>query len=107
MKAVVFTAIAATVVGATSALAQAPTEAPADPTITQNEATPPSAEQSNAQPRARMPMRREQPLVPERYAPSSEGAGTGTSGSGPPDLPQPLPPARSRPPDLPKPLPPQ
>lgn len=107
MKAMMFTAIAATVFGATSALAQAPTEAPPDPTITQNDATTPSAEKSDAQPRARMPMRGEQPLVSERYAPSSEGAGTGTSGSGPPDLPQPLPPARSRPPDLPKPLPPQ
>jgi hypothetical protein len=89
MKAMMFTAVAATVFGATSALAQAPTEAP---TITQNEATTPNAEQPNAEPRARMPMRREQPLVPERYAPSSEGAGTGTSGSGPPDLPKPLPP---------------
>ena len=106
MKAVMFTAVAATVFGATSALAQAPTEAPPNPTITQNGATTPSAEQSNDERKARMPMRREQPMVPDTTAPSSEGAGTGTSGSGPPDLPQPLPPARSRPPDLPKPLPP-
>ena len=77
MKAVIFTAVAATVFGATSALAQAPTEAPADPTITQNEAPTPSAEQ----PRARMPMRRELPIVPEPPASSSEGGGTGTAGS--------------------------
>ena len=97
MKAMWFTVVAAaTVCGATSALAQASTEGPADLTITQNKATTPSAEQPSAQPRARMPMRGEQPLVSERYAPSSDGAGTGTSGSGlsnpsrPPDLPQPL-----------------
>jgi hypothetical protein len=81
MKAVVFTAIAATVVGATSALAQAPTEAPPDPTITQNEATTPSAGQPSDERKARMPMRREQPMVPDTTAPASEGAGAGTSGS--------------------------
>jgi hypothetical protein len=107
MRTVIFIAVAATVTGATSALAQAPQQNPPDPTITQNEATTPSTEQPDAQPKARMPIRREQPMVPDPYAPSSEGAGTGTSGSGPPDLPQPLPPERSSPPDLPRPLPPQ
>ena len=80
MKAVIFIAVA-TVFGATSALAQAPTEAPPDPTITQNEATTPSAEQSTEQPRARMPMRRELPIVPDPSASSSEGGGTGAAGS--------------------------
>jgi hypothetical protein len=80
MKAVVFTAVAATVFGATSSFAQAPQESPPDPTITQNEATTPNAQQSNDQRKARMPMRRELPIVPDPSA-SSEGAGAGTSGS--------------------------
>lgn len=80
MKRVVFTVVAATVFGATSALAQAP-QAPPDPTITQNEATTPSAEQSSDERKARMPMRRELPIVPDTAAPTSEGAGAGTSGS--------------------------
>ena len=94
MKVVVFTAVAATVVGATSALAQAPTEAPPNPTITQNEAATPSAEQSNDERKARMPMRREQPMVPmvpDTTAPSSEGASSGTSGSDLPKAPEPQP----------------
>lgn len=61
MKVMVFSAVAATVVGATSALAQAPQEAPQNPTITQNRATPSAA---NDQRKARMPMRRELPPVP-------------------------------------------
>jgi hypothetical protein len=81
MKAVVFTAVAATVFGATSAPAQAPTEVPQDPTITQNEAATPSAEKSGDGRKARMPMRRELPIVPDTTAPASEGAGAGTSGS--------------------------
>jgi hypothetical protein len=85
MKPMIFTAVAATVFGATSALAQAPQKAAPDPTITQNEATTPNAEQSNDERKARMPMRREQPIVPDPSASSSEGAGTGTSGS---DLPK-------------------
>ena len=97
MKAMMFTAIAATVVGATSALAQAPQEAPPNPTITQNtqnEATTPNAEQSNDQRKARMPMRREQPMVPmvpDTTAPASEGASSGTSGSDLPKAPEPQP----------------
>jgi hypothetical protein len=81
MKAVVFTAIAATVFGATSALAQAPSESRPDPTITQNEATWPSANQPNDQRKARMPMRRELPIVPDPSASAIEGGGTGTAGS--------------------------
>jgi hypothetical protein len=81
MKAVIFTAIAATVVGATSSFAQAPQESPPDPTITQNEATTPNAERSTDQRKARMPMRRELPIVPDPSASSSEGGGAGTAGS--------------------------
>jgi hypothetical protein len=81
MKALTFWAVAATAVGATSALAQTPQEAPPNPTITQNEATTPSAEQPNDERKARMPMRREQPIVPDTTAPANEGAGAGTSGS--------------------------
>ena len=81
MRAVVFTVVAATVFGATSSLAQTPTESPSDPTITQNEANTPSATPSNDQRRARMPMRRELPIVPDPSASSSEGGGAGTSGS--------------------------
>lgn len=91
MKAMMFTPIAATVVGATSALAQAPQEAPPNPTITQNEAATPSAEQSNDGRKARMPMRREQPIVPDTTAPASEGASSGTSGSDLPKAPEPQP----------------
>ena len=81
MRAIVITAVAATVFGATSALAQAPTESPPDPTITQNEAMKPSAEGAPDERRARMPMRRELPIVPDPSASSSEGGGTGTSGT--------------------------
>jgi hypothetical protein len=81
MRPVVFTAIAATVFGATSALAQAPTESPPDPTITQNETNTPAATQSNDERRARMPMRRELPIVPDPSASSSEGGGAGTAGT--------------------------
>jgi hypothetical protein len=81
MKTVVFTAIAATVFGATSALAQAPTESPRDPTISQNEANTPAVTPPNEERRARMPMRRELPIVPDPSASSSEGGGAGTSGT--------------------------
>ncbi len=91
MKAMVFTAVAVTVFGATSALAQAPKEVAPDPTITQNEGAAPSAEQSNDQRKARMPMRREQPMIPDPSASSSEGAGTGTSGADLPKAPEPKP----------------
>ena len=97
MRAVIFTAVAATVVGATSSLAQAPQEAPPNPTITQNEATTPSAEPSNDERKARMPMRREQPIVPDPSASSSEGAGTGTSGSDLPKATQPAQPEQQQP----------
>lgn len=85
MKAMMFTAVAATVFGATSALAQAPTEAPQDPTITQQNVPNPSAGQPTDERKARMPMRRELPIVPDPRASSGEGAGSGTSGS---DLPK-------------------
>lgn len=83
MKAMMFTAVAATAVGATSALAQAPTEAPQDPTIAQQQNAPnaPSAGQPTNERKARMPMRRELPIVPDPRASASEGAGSGTSGS--------------------------
>ena len=46
MKAMVFISVAATVFGATSALAQAPKEVAPDPTITQNEGAAPGADSS-------------------------------------------------------------
>jgi hypothetical protein len=61
MRTLVISAVAATVVGATSAMAQAPQEAPQNTTITQNQATPNAA---TDQQKARMPMRRELPPVP-------------------------------------------
>ena len=82
--AVMIAAVAATLGGATSALAQAPQESTQDPTITQNAPNAPSAEQSDAQGKARMPIRRELPLVPDKNVAgnsASEGAGAGTSGS--------------------------
>ena len=36
-----------------------------------------------------MPMRREQPIVPDTTAPSSEGAGAGTSGADQPSATEP------------------
>ena len=38
-----------------------------------------------------MPMRREQPIVPDTTAPSSEGAGAGTSGADQPSATEPEP----------------
>ncbi len=97
MRVLVFTAVAATVCGATSALAQTPTEAPPNPTITQNEANTPSAEQPNDQRKARLPMRREQPLVPDTSGSSGEGASAGTSGSDLPKAPEPAQPSEPQP----------
>jgi hypothetical protein len=69
MKTMMIYAVAATVVGATSALAQAPQEAPQNPTITQDDATPNAG---TDQRKARMPMRRELPPVPFPPHPASQ-----------------------------------
>ncbi len=87
MRRAIPAAMAVFVFGTVGALAQATGEAPADPQIKQDA---PSAAPSDTQPKARLPMRREQPIVPDPTAPASEGAGAGTSGS---DLPSATPPA--------------
>ncbi len=80
MRAEIFTVMAIVALGTTGALAQATGESPADPKLEQQA---PSAELSQPDERkARMPMRREQPIVPDPTAPASEGAGAGTSGAG-------------------------
>jgi len=80
MKVEIFTVMAIVALGTTGVLAQATGESLADPKLEQQA---PSAESSQpAESKARMPMRREQPIVPDPTAPSSEGAGAGTSGSG-------------------------
>ena len=78
MRAEIFTMMAIVALGTTGALAQTTVESPADPKLEQQA---PSAETSQpADSKARMPMRRELPIVPDPSAPSSEGAGAGTSG---------------------------
>jgi hypothetical protein len=96
MRTIVISAVAATVVGAASALAQAPQEAPQDPTITQNGATTPNAQQPNDQAKPRMPMRRELPPVAVPPNAASEGAGAGTEGSDLPPKPIPSQPQQSQ-----------
>lgn len=89
MRAEIFTMMAIVALGTTGALAQTTVESPADPQLEQQA---PSAELSQpADSKARMPMRREQPIVPDPSAPSSEGAGAGTSGSALPSLTEPAP----------------
>jgi hypothetical protein len=86
MKKELLAALAIVALGTTGALAQAAGETPADPQIEQKA---PSADAAQpAEPKARLPMRREQPLVPDPSAKSSsEGAGTGTSGADTPVAP--------------------
>jgi hypothetical protein len=80
MKVEIFTVMAIIALGTTGALAQTTGESPADPKLEQQV---PSADSSQpADSKARMPMRRELPIVPVPNASSSEGAGAGTSGSG-------------------------
>jgi hypothetical protein len=99
--------LAVVALGTTGALAQAAGDTPAEPQIEQKA---PSADAAQpAEPKARMPMRREQPLVPDTSGKSSsEGAGTGTSGADAPSTAAPPapPPAGAAPPSATEPAPP-
>jgi hypothetical protein len=80
MRAEIFAVIATVALGTTGALAQTTGASPDDPKLEQKA---PSAESSQpADSKARMPMRRELPIVPDPKASASEGAGAGTSGAG-------------------------
>jgi hypothetical protein len=79
MRKELLTALAVVALGATGALAQSTGDTAADPKAEQNL---PAADQAQPDERkARMPMRRELPIVPDPTAPSSEGAGAGTAGT--------------------------
>jgi hypothetical protein len=79
MRKELFAALAIVALGATGALAQSTGDTATEPKAEQNA---PAADQAKPDERkARMPMRREQPIVPDPTAPSNEGAGAGTSGA--------------------------
>ena len=79
--------LAIVALGTLGAMAQTMGESPADPSLKQEA---PTADPSQpAEPKARMPVRREQPVVPDTTAPSSEGAGAGTSGADQPSATEP------------------
>jgi hypothetical protein len=87
MRAEILAVLAIVALGTSGAMAQTTGESPADPSLKQEA---PAADPSQpAQPKARMPMRREQPMVPDTTAPSSEGAGAGTSGADQPNATEP------------------
>ena len=81
MRAEIFAVIAVVALGTTGALAQTTGASPDDPKLEQKapsaDTSPPADDR-----KARMPMRRELPIVPDPKASSSEGAGAGTSGAG-------------------------
>ena len=87
MRAGILAVLAIVALGTLDAMAQTTGDSPADPSLKQEA---PAADPSQpAQPKARMPMRREQPIVPDTTAPSSEGAGAGTSGADQPSATEP------------------
>jgi hypothetical protein len=87
MRAEILAVLAIVALGTSGAMAQTTGETPADPSLKQEA---PAADPAQpAAPKARMPMRREQPLVPDTTAPSSEGAGAGTSGADQPSATEP------------------
>jgi hypothetical protein len=89
MRKELLAALAVIALGATGALAQSTGDTATEPKAEQNA---PAADQAKPDERkARMPMRREQPIVPDPTAPSSEGAGAGTSGADTPSATQPDP----------------
>ena len=82
MRKELFAALAIVALGATGALAQSTGDTATEPKAEQNA---PAADAAKPDDRkARMPMRREQPIVPDTTAPSNEGAGAGTAGAGAP-----------------------
>lgn len=89
MRAELLAVLAIAALGVSGAMAQTTGESPADPTLKQEA---PAADPAQpAEPKGKMPMRRELPIVPDPTAPSSEGAGAGTSGA---DAPSATPPAQ-------------
>ena len=87
MRAEILAVLAIVALGTSGAMAQTTGDTPADPSLKQEA---PAADPSQpAEPKARMPMRREQPIVPDTTAPSSEGAGAGTSGADQPSATEP------------------
>ena len=79
MRKELLAALAVVALGTTGALAQSTGDTAAEPKAEQNA---PAADAAKPDERkARMPMRREQPIVPDPTAPSNEGAGAGTSGA--------------------------
>lgn len=88
MRKELLAALAVVALGATGALAQATGDTPAEPKAEQ--AAPSADPALPADPKARMPMRREQPIVPDTTAPASEGAGAGTSGADAPAATEPV-----------------
>jgi len=87
MRAEILAVLAIVALGTSGAMAQTTGETPADPSLKQEA---PAADPAQpAEPKGRMPMRREQPIVPDTTAPSSEGAGAGTSGADQPSATEP------------------
>ena len=87
MRAEILAVLAIVALGTSGAMAQTTGESPADPSLKQEA---PAADQAKPDERkARMPMRREQPIVPDTTAPSSEGASAGTSGADTPSATEP------------------
>jgi hypothetical protein len=94
MKKELLAALAVVALGATGALAQSTGDTAAEPKAEQNA---PAADAAKPDERkARMPMRREQPIVPDPTAPSSEGAGAGASGADTPSATEPDPKAEKK-----------
>ena len=83
MRSDILAILAAVALGTTGALAQTTDESTTDPALEQQE-----QEAAPAEDKGRLPMRREQPIVPDPEA-SSEGAGEGEAGSDAPSAAEP------------------